>query len=274
MPRREKRGVRAWQPLSDTSSPAMLGAVEASHALFYADLGRVAGGELYEAPGLVWFISGVRDAAFNGVVRTQLDAAEETITETLAHFARRGMPLSWHTTPASRPADLGARLETHGLTRGRDVPHMVIDIEAMRDDPTPPGLTIQPVEDDAALRAWCAVFYAEAPALLPACLALYGGLGLDPRGPLRHFLGLLDGEPVATASRYLGAGIAGVQHVTTLAAARRRGIGTALTRAALREAAGRGYRVGQLGSSAMAVRLYERLGFRTVCTFGLYTATG
>jgi hypothetical protein len=32
--------------------------------------------------------------------------------------------------------------------------------------------------------------------------------------------------------------------------------------------------VGQLGSSAMAVRLYERLGFRTVCTFGLYIATG
>ena len=54
--------------------------------------------------------------------------------------------MSWHTTPSARPADLGERLEALGLARGRDVPHMVVEIDAVPDEPSPAGPTIRPSE--------------------------------------------------------------------------------------------------------------------------------
>jgi GNAT superfamily N-acetyltransferase len=58
--------------------------------------------------------------------------------------------------------------------------------------------------------------------------------------------------------------------VCTVEPARRRGIGTAITLAALREAWDLGYTVGVLGSSEMGYPVYRRLGFVEYCRIGLY----
>ena len=57
-------------------------------------------------------------------------------------------------------------------------------------------------------------------------------------------------------------GDCGVFNVGTLEAARRRGLGTALTERLLRDAAERGCSTASLQSTAMAERLYAGVGFR------------
>src|SRR5262249_58376161 len=87
--------------------------------------------------------------------------------------------------------------------------------------------------------------------------------------PLQFCLATLDGEHVATAQILYAAGVAGVYCVATIPAARRQGIGAAITLAGLRAARARGYRAAVLGATTLGFPVYARLGFRTYCTLSL-----
>jgi ribosomal protein S18 acetylase RimI-like enzyme len=89
-------------------------------------------------------------------------------------------------------------------------------------------------------------------------------LGAMPCGPntlLRRYLVRIDGAPVASATLFVHGQSAGIYNVATLPAARGRGIGSAVTLAALRDGVAMGARVGVLHASDMAQSVYRRLGF-------------
>jgi GNAT superfamily N-acetyltransferase len=92
-------------------------------------------------------------------------------------------------------------------------------------------------------------------------LDAYARIGWSGDAPARHYVGLLDGEPVASATLFLGAGVGGVWHVGTMTNARGQGIGAAMTLAPLATARALGYRVGTLYASPMGEGVYRRLGF-------------
>ena len=98
----------------------------------------------------------------------------------------------------------------------------------------------------------------------------YARMALEPESEMRCYLGWLGGEPVATACLVFGAGVAGLYGVGTLLQARRCGIGTAMTLAALEKARQLGYLYGVLRASAQGALLYLRLGFREYGRFGTY----
>src|SRR5204863_8658897 len=79
-----------------------------------------------------------------------------------------------------------------------------------------------------------------------------------------RFAGLLEGRPVASSGLMLWGGVAAVYNVATVPEARRRGIGTAMTWAAIDHARGLGYHVALLGTSVGGRGIYERMGFRQV----------
>jgi len=100
-------------------------------------------------------------------------------------------------------------------------------------------------------------FVTEAFADLYTCL----GSGTDT-AMISYYLGLLNGEAVAASMLMLGAGVAGIYNVATIPEAQRKGFGSAMILAALREARSLGYRVGILHSSEMGHKVYLRLGFQ------------
>jgi ribosomal protein S18 acetylase RimI-like enzyme len=82
----------------------------------------------------------------------------------------------------------------------------------------------------------------------------------------------LDGEPVAAAALFIGAGVAGIYNVCTVPEARGHGIGTAVTAVALDAAVADGLDLAVLGASDKGYSVYRRLGFRDVSRLRSYAA--
>jgi ribosomal protein S18 acetylase RimI-like enzyme len=265
--------------LKDLSAPALVTAIKANLFEWYRYLGNSPKAELQDSPELTWLLTGISNSFVNGVLRTQLepDNVDVIIEETLAHFKSRNVTrLSWWIEPGTQPTDLGKHLVAHGLTYTDGGPGMTVDLLELNEDlPTPSGLMVAHVGDAETLRKWAyaSIIGFELPETsVNIWFDLFTGLGFDL--PLRNYVGILNGEPVATSELFLAAGVAGIYVVATIPEARRQGIGAALTLAPLREARAMGYRIGILHSSPIGVGVYRRLGFQEYCKMSRYTYAG
>jgi ribosomal protein S18 acetylase RimI-like enzyme len=262
------------QVLRDVSAAALVPAIEASLTAYQVSLARLPGAEVYDTPNLLWVSTGVSLDFYNGVYRSMLDPlyADAQIQQIIEVFRRRWLPMYWQVGPSARPLDLPQRLLAHGLAHEEDEPGMALDMLAMNEEfPSPPGLEIRRVEDEASLNAWVAVRLFGAPELIPLVQRAQAQLGLGAHLPWRYYLGSVAGKPVATAQLFFGAGVAAVHWVVTLREARHQGIGAAMTLAALREARAAGYRVAILTASPDGERIYRRIGFRDYGTISKYS---
>jgi ribosomal protein S18 acetylase RimI-like enzyme len=210
----------------------------------------------------------------NGVFRTKLapDRVDAAIEETIAYFGSRDVPaFSWWLMPDMQPADLGRYLESHGFALREGASGMTVDLAKVDQELTSPaGLSIQVVSDEETFGQWSSV--------AATCFGLtdfeeylydwWVDLGLDL--PVRYYLGLLNGEPVASSTLFLAAGIAGLYNIGVLPDARRQGIGTAMTLAPLLDARAQGYRVSILHASSMGYNMYRRIGFQEYCKHSRY----
>jgi predicted GNAT family acetyltransferase len=88
---------------------------------------------------------------------------------------------------------------------------------------------------------------------------------------MHMFVGRVDGRPVAAAMGYRLDDVVGVFGVTTVASARRRGYGAALTRAALLADTGL---PAVLAPSEEAAGMYRRLGFEPVGALTIWSSAG
>ena len=253
---------------TDTSAAALARAVEANDVAYWLYRARRAGWDVHQEPGMLMFVSGLdRSHWQNAVIRTELTAAEADarIAATVARFRSRGLPFTWVAGPAQQPTDLAARLEAHGLTLYSDEPGMAADLAALPDSlPLPQGLTIERVRDDAgALRLLVVNRIANDldPDISGVAIERVTPGSYADDEPLQLYLGYLDGEAVACVQLFLSSGVAGIYNVGTVPSARRRGIGAAITTAAMRAARDRGYRVAVLGASEMGEPVYRRIGF-------------
>jgi ribosomal protein S18 acetylase RimI-like enzyme len=260
--------------LRDASPAAVVPALEEHHRDQQRSWAHVRKGKFEDGVDMFRFVSGLPVAFANGVLAARLapEDADRRIEEALEVFGSHGVPATWWVGPLSRPPDLGGRLQAHGFRRREDVPWLALDLRALRKPgPAPQGLRILRVRDERTQAHWrdamSAGFGLERP-VADALDELSTKAGFD--GPWRRFTGLLGDRPVASAGLMLFGGLAGVYNVATRPEMRRRGFGTAMTMAAVREALAIGYRVAVLGTSEMGRGIYERMGFREVCRFGIY----
>ena len=249
--------------------------IEANDAEFLMALGAAGGGEVRDDERLRWVIGGSPVDYHNCVAHAELDAddVDRVVDEVLGRFRAYGVPGTWHVGPTSRPADIGARLKARGFTGGWSDIGMAADLGTLPEEATlPTGLTIERVRDRAGLNAWVTAraLDEEGEAESRWVAEMYERIGLGDDVPWRHYVGWLEERPVATATLLMAAGVAGVYFVLTVPEARRRGIGGAITLAALREARELRYGTGVLGASEMGLPVYRRLGFEEYCRIAVY----
>ena len=126
--------------------------------------------------------------------------------------------------------------------------------------------------DEASFREICRIVveaFGAPPALRPAIEA-FAALGFEAGNPQQTFLARLDGEGVGTSLAVRAGDVLGVFNVATVPGARGRGVGRAVTLAALRDGAAAGCRMAVLQASEMGHPVYERLGFRDFGAYDIY----
>ena len=260
------------------SPPRLVEAIEAGIFRFWIHLGRSPQLGLYDGPDMIRLISDVPSPFCNNVLRAQLapDDIDTRIEATLTPFKSRKLPVRWWTSPSTRPANLGKYLEAHGLNRMADMAGMAVHLAALNEKLTKPSdLTVEHVSDVKTLEQWIQVLTIGLGVPVSVGTLFFDVLcSLGFELPWRHYIGWVMGKPVACSSLLLGAGVAGIYFVATVPEARGRGIGTALTLVPLLDARAMGYRIGVLGSTQMGLGVYQRLGFREYCKFGIYIWKG
>ncbi|MDD1765016.1 MAG: GNAT family N-acetyltransferase [Methanomassiliicoccales archaeon] len=224
-------------------------------------------------PDMIIYSSGIPMALLNGVIDPRFGASDllERTEAAMSHFKKTGLPMRWVLGPSSTPSELGDFLLNHGFVSEGTTPGMAIDLRTVSRGPLPSGLEIQQVEDRESLRT-CGDTMAdgfEIPGnIRDGWRELIDGYGMS--STRRWFLGSLDGDPVAVSLLVLHEDVAGVYNIATIPVARRKGIGTAITREPLQIAKDVGYDVAVLEASEMGLPIYRRLGFKELCEFRTY----
>lgn len=225
--------------------------------------------EFSEGSDLVRWRTAIPHPWFSGVLSTQPPngVSGQIIQEMLDYFkSRQVSSFTWWLEPGLDSAAWSQHLIPRGFQYTNSPPAMAVDLAALPASiPHPAGLTIRIVEDLETLLEWTRTFipgYELPEIFVTPFYELLAGMGIEL--PLRHYLGYLDGKPVATSTLFLGAGTAGIYDVGTLPEARRQGIGAALTLFPLQQARAMGNTTGILQSSEMGFGVYQQLGFRHV----------
>jgi GNAT superfamily N-acetyltransferase len=252
-------------------------ALEENMLEFFRECARVTPGvELHDGDDLFWSLTEIPFPIFNSLHRTRATTAAlpAMIEAAKARSRSKSVPIAWFVGPGSHPDDLGETLERHGFTNEGTTPGMIADLRALPEaNGLPPELRIDRIADETAARTWCDVLCDgfDLPRFLgDAHFALATRIGLQPDAIFAHYLAFWEGEPVATAMLFPAAGVAGIYNVTTLAAARRRGIGAAITRRALGDAKAAGLSTAVLQATEEGLGVYASLGFVECLRYAMY----
>ena len=223
----------------------------------------VAHGETHEAGSVFSFTTGLPLSLFNGCVVTQ-EAQPSELAASVAWVAAREVPFCvW--IAEKLVAGLAEVPTNYGLEPAVSLY---------------PGMVLHPIPDAPALGVGVSVVE---PSLdefigvleesgLRAELAqrlISPAFAADP--DVRLFVGRLDGKPVGTSIAIRSRDASGVYNVGTLPEARRRGVGSAVTWAAVGAGSAWGCDTVVLQSSVMAISMYEDMGFRTVAPYVTFT---
>ena len=225
-------------------------------------------GACREAPGLFAFATGLPMALFNGCVVTgSVDPAE--LDSAVAWVRTSNAPFRVWVS-----AGLGAERAHLGQAPGlaaQEAPYPGMALHPVPDPPAPAtGVTVAPVDPDGSDDFLAVLVEAGLERDLALRLFLHG-FASDPAVAL--FLARIDGDPVGVSLAISSDSASGVYNVVTLERARRRGVGTALTWAAVAAGTAWGRDTIVLQSSPMAESMYRAMGFRLVAPYAVFSST-
>jgi hypothetical protein len=223
--------------------------------------------EAYQGRDVSWCVTDIGFPTCNPIFRINLKP--ESVNGVLAMLTdkarKRKINLHCWVTANTRPANMAEYLTAHGFSKISEPACMAIDLNDLNEENhAPRGFTIKEVKDNAALKTWCQVAGTSfgVPDYVIPTIYDWNAREMERKQPLKCFLGVLNGKPVAASQYYLGAGVCGLYFVGTLPEARNKGIGFSITQKPLLEAKKLGLRAGILQASKMGYPVYLKLGFK------------
>jgi GNAT superfamily N-acetyltransferase len=251
--------------------------LDAGSVAFAAINGSVAGFDALVAPDVALSAVGLPIPRLNNASATRFtaDNADRRIEEVIDWFDQRHLPFVWRLGPLDTPMDLAERLVARGLTIDPDeMPGMVAPLEDLPSVELPDGATISIVKDAATFREWIDVMelgFGMPPKIGDAFMR-YADLGFGDDLPIT-FLVRMAGRPVATSLGFVAANGIEIANVTTVPDARSRGLGRAVTLAAMHAGARAGATIAVLQSTEMGHSVYRKLGFEEFARYRAATWT-
>ena len=220
-------------------------------------------GEVRERRGVFAFVSGLPLSLFNGCVVVER-ARPDDLDAGLSWVAARRVPHRLFVA-AELEAEVAYAEAAHGLERD-PVPYPGMVLSPIPVPPELPG-DVRVVPCRRSRVATSSSGSARRPVSRASLAETLFSRSFLADVDVQAFVGRLDGQPVGYSLAIRSAGATGVYNVGTLPAARRRGVGTALTWAAVASGQAAGFDCAVLQSSEMAVSMYEAMGFRTVAPY-------
>ena len=230
-------------------------------------------GEVRELRGVSIASAGVTFQMFNAAflssaVTTEIELEQRILTPAV-HFQARGQEWSYWVCEdwlASKTRKRAPRIfDRMGLRHAVDLPGMIAERVAGPEKPLP-EVDVRRVGDGPTRTAFCGIGSVCFHVPLPWFEEVFSSETIWDR--FVSYVGYVDGEPVSTVSLVEGGGGMGVYNLATLPERQRRGYGEAVMRCALER---HGARRVILQSTPAGLKLYERMGFRTVTQVSVYS---
>ena len=217
---------------------------------------------------------------FNNVLRVRVSS--EQVREVVHQFTERykvkRAPAMWWISPLTTPADLASVLSDHGWQLMDEQPvGMSADLKSVQDysllRPGSEEMLIRPVEQAEHFHAFSQLLtevFELSSSAVHIITDMFSHPDFDLQRSFLHYLGFLNGHPVAAGSVFIKDNVAGIYNVCVSPDARKRGFGETMTRYLLYISRQNGCKRSVLQSSLMAKRLYERMGFEQCGAFKLF----
>jgi ribosomal protein S18 acetylase RimI-like enzyme len=196
---------------------------------------------------------------------------DQFIASARSFFAGHGRGFAvWARDGVSEDRALIEAAAREGLRPVSEMPEMVLD-ERLEARPAPEGIELERVASEGHARDyWQVAMKAYASVGFPAEVFGY----YDTHLPLvadnvAAFIARLEGEAVGIALTSVSDGVAGIYWVGSTKEVRRRGVGRAVTAAAVAAGFEMGAEVASLQASPMGQGLYRQMGFETIFSYRL-----
>ena len=225
----------------------------------------VSQGETHDEGSIFSFSTGLPLSGFNGCVATK-EASSGELASSLAWVAARDVPFRvW--VAEKLAAGLAEVPSSYALEPAASLyPGMVL--HPIPDPPTlSPGVSVVSILEPS-LDEFTGVLVESGLRPELAVRLITPSFAADP--DVRLFVARLDGQPVGTSIAIRSRDASGVYNVGTLPRARRRGVGAAVTWAAIDAGRAWGCDTIVLQSSVMGLSMYSAMGFRTVAPYVVF----
>lgn len=190
---------------------------------------------------------------------------KEVIAEVESRSVEQSFPAAAILFPDVNPASFATILEERSWVLMDKMPGMWMEIpEGFSAGSLAEGVDVRHASDEDGLAIAVALLAEGYPIPFAVSEFFMRGIHLEgeqSNGSMANFIATVDGEPAACSSVCIEDGVAGIYCVATLEKARGRGLGTAITRAAVEYGQTHGATHALLHATEMGEPIYRKIGF-------------